>query len=215
LDRLLQTEVLLSPYTLGDLQLKNRIVMAPLTRTRADHQGKIPNELMAEYYAQRAGAGLIVTEGTFVSEQGQGWYGAPGIYSEEQRAGWERITDRVHRAGGLIFVQLWHQGAVSHRSLYADGRMPLGPSAVNPEQLIHVEGGRVMSETPGEMSLQDIEQAVKDFRHAAQVARDAGFDGIQIQGGFVYLFQQFLHEVTNRRMDQYGGSAENRARILL
>ena len=177
--KLLHTPVLLSPYTLGDLQLKNRIVMAPLTRTRADHQG----------------------------------YGAPGIYSEEQRAGWERITDRVHRAGGLIFVQLWHQGAVSHRSLYADGRMPLGPSAVNPEQLIHVEGGRVMSETPGEMSLQDIEQAVKDFRHAAQVARDAGFDGIQIQGGFVYLFQQFLHEVTNRRTDQYGGSMENRARM--
>jgi N-ethylmaleimide reductase len=214
LGKLLHTPVLLSPYTLGDLQLKNRIVMAPLTRTRADHQGKVPNELMAEYYAQRAGAGLIVTEGTFVSEQGQGWYGAPGIYSEEQRAGWERITDRVHRAGGLIFVQLWHQGAVSHQSLYADGRMPLGPSAVNPEQLIHVEGGRVMSETPGEMSLQDIKQAVQDFRHAAQVARDAGFDGVQIQGGFVYLFQQFLHEVTNRRTDQYGGSIENRARIL-
>jgi len=214
LDKFLQTEVLLSPYTLGDLQLKNRIVMAPLTRTRANHQGKILNELMAEYYAQRAGAGLIVTEGTFVSEQGQGWYGAPGIYSEEQRAGWERITDRVHRAGSLIFVQLWHQGAVSHLSLYADDRIPLGPSAVNPEQLIHVKGGRVMSESPREMSLQDIKQAVKDFRHAAQVARDAGFDGVQSQGGFVYLFQQFLHEVTNRRMDQYGGSAENRARIL-
>ena len=116
---------------------------------------------MAEYYAQRAGAGLIITEGTFVSEQGQGWYGAPGIYSEEQRAGWERITDAVHSAGGLIFVQLWHQGSVSHRSLYDDGRLPLGPSAVNPEQLIHVKGGRIMSETPREMSLQDIKQAVR------------------------------------------------------
>ena len=208
------TKALLAPYSLGDLQLKNRIVMAPLTRTRAENLGKVPNELMAQYYAQRAGAGLIITEGTFVSEQGQGWYGAPGVYSKEQRAGWGRVTDAVHSAGGLIFVQLWHQGSVSHRSLYADGRLPLGPSAVNPEQLIHVKGGRIMSETPGEMGLHEIKQGVKDFRHAAQVARDAGFDGVQIQGGFVYLFQQFLHEFTNRRTDQYGGPVENRARIL-
>ena len=204
---------LLAPYTLGDLRLKNRIVMAPLTRTRAENQGKVPNVLMAEYYSQRAGAGLIITEGTFVSEQAQGWYGAPGIYNEEQRAGWERITNAVHNAGGLIFVQLWHQGSVSHRSLYPDGRLPLGPSAVNPEQLIHIKGGTILSETPREMSLQDIKQAVNDFRHAAQVARDAGFDGVQLQGGFVYLFQQFLHEVTNRRADQYGGWV-NRTRIL-
>src|SRR3984957_8146603 len=193
------TEALLAPYSLGDLQLKNRIVMAPLTRTRAENQGKTPNELMVEYYTQRAGAGLIITEGTFVSEQGQGWFGAPGIYTEEQRAGWARITDAVHRADGLIFVQLWHQGSVSHRSLYEDGRAPLGPSAVNPEQQIHIEGGTVMSETPQEMNLDDIKQAVREFRHAAQVARDAGFDGVQIQGGFVYFFQQFVHEVTNRR----------------
>jgi N-ethylmaleimide reductase len=207
-------EILLSPYTLGDLKLKNRIVMAPLTRTRAENRGKVPNELMVEYYTQRAGAGLIITEGTFVSEQGQGWFGAPGVYTEEQRAGWERVTDSVHRAGGLIFVQLWHQGSVSHRALYEDGRAPLGPSAVNPEQFIHIKGGRVMSEIPQEMNLEDIKQAVKEFRHAAQVARDAGFDGVQIQGGFVYLFQQFLHEITNRRTDQYGGQVENRARIL-
>jgi N-ethylmaleimide reductase len=207
-------EILLSPYTLGDLKLKNRIVMAPLTRTRAENLGKVPNELMAEYYAQRAGAGLIITEGTFVSEQGQGWFGAPGIFTEEQRAGWARITDAVHRAGGLIFVQLWHQGSVSHRSLYEDSRTPLGPSALNPGQLIHIKGGRVMTEIPKEMNLADIKQAVREFRHAAQVAGDAGFDGVQIQGGFVYLFQQFLHEVTNRRTDQYGGQVENRARIL-
>jgi N-ethylmaleimide reductase len=208
------TEALLTPYTLGDLKLKNRIVMAPLTRTRAENRGKIPSELMAEYYAQRAGAGLIITEGTFVSEQGQGWYGAPGIYNAEQAAGWRHVTNAVHSAGGLIFVQLWHQGSVSHPSLYEDGRLPLGPSAVNPEQLIHIRGGKVPSETPREMSLQEIKQAVKDFKHAAQVARDAGFDGVQVQGGFVYLFQQFLHEVTNRRIDQYGGPVENRARIL-
>ena len=187
-------EVLLEPYALGDLKLKNRLVMAPLTRTRAANPGKVPNELMAEYYTQRASAGLLFTEGTFVSEQGQGWYGAPGVYSEEQRAGWERITNAVHRAGGLIFVQLWHQGAVSHRSLFGNNRLPLGPSAVNPEQVIHVKGGRIMSETPGEMSLEDIKQAVREFRHAAKVAQDAGFDGVQLQGGFVYLFQQFLHE---------------------
>jgi N-ethylmaleimide reductase len=134
-------EILFSPYTLGDLKLKNRIVMAPLTRTRAENRGKVPHELMVEYYTQRAGAGLIITEGTFVSEQGQGWFGAPGVYTAEQPAGWARITDSVHRAGGLIFVQLWHQGSVSHRSLYENGRAPLGPSAVNPEQLIHIEGG--------------------------------------------------------------------------
>jgi N-ethylmaleimide reductase len=208
------TKALLAPYTLGDLELKNRIVMAPLTRTRAANEGKVPNELMAEYYAQRAGAGLIIAEGTFVSEQGQGWYGAPGVYTEEQRAGWERVADAVHGAGGLIFVQLCHQGSVSHRSFYSDGRLPLGPSAVNPEQFIHVKGGRIMSEIPREMTLHDINQAVKDFRHAAQVARDAGFDGVQIQGGFVYLFQQFLHEVTNRRTDCYGGPVENRGRIF-
>jgi N-ethylmaleimide reductase len=208
------TEVLFTPYTLGDLQLKNRIVMAPLTRTRAENRGKVPNELMTEYYAQRAGSGLIITEGTFVSEQGQGWYGAPGIYNAEQAAGWKRVTDAVHSAGGLIFVQLWHQGSVSHRSLHDDGRLPLGPSAVNPGQLIHVRGGKIPSETPREMSLHDIKQSVQDFRHAAQVARDAGFDGVQIQGGFVYLFQQFLHEVTNRRTDRYGGPPENRVRIL-
>jgi N-ethylmaleimide reductase len=149
-----------------------------------------------------------------VGEQGQGWYGAPGVYNEEQRAGWERVTDAVHSARGLIFAQLWHQGSVSHRSLYDDGRLPLGPSAVNPEQLIHVQGGKTKSETPREMGLDDIKQAVNEFRHAAQIARDAGFDGVQIQGGFVYLFQQFLHEVTNRRTDQYGGPVDNRARIL-
>lgn len=208
------TDVLFSPYMVGDLRLKNRIVMGPLTRTRARNQAKVPNQLMVEYYAQRAGAGLIITEGTFVSEQGQGWYGAPGVYTEEQRAGWEHVTNAVHNAGGVIFVQLWHQGSVSHRSLYSDGQPPLAPSAVNPEQLIHVESGTVMSETPREMSLDDIRQAVKDFCHAAKVARDAGFDGVQIQGGFVYLFQQFLHEITNRRTDLYGGSVENRARFL-
>ena len=210
----IQDKLLLQPFMFGDLALPNRVVMAPLTRMRTPHSNGVPNDLMRDYYVQRASAGLIITEGTFVSEQAQGWYGAPGVYTAEQAAGWQIVTDAVHKAGGLIFVQLWHQGSVSHRTFFADGRLPLGPSAVNPEQLIHVEGAKVPSETPREMSLDDIRQAVQDFRHAAQVARDAGFDGVQIQGGFVYLFQQFLHEVTNRRIDQYGGVVENRTRLL-
>jgi N-ethylmaleimide reductase len=205
---------LLEPYRLGDLQLGNRIVMAPLTRTRAANFGHIPTDLMREYYAQRATAGLIITEGTWVSEAGQGWYGAPGIYNSEQGAAWRSITDAVHAKGGRIFVQLWHQGSVSHRSFFNDGRLPLAPSAIDPQQLIHTASGTVMSETPQEMTKADIKQTVDDYRSAAQIAKGAGFDGVQIQAGFVYLIQQFLHEPTNRRTDEYGGTIENRARFL-
>jgi N-ethylmaleimide reductase len=205
---------LLEPYELGDLKLRNRVVMAPLTRTRADNPGHVPTDLMREYYEQRASAGLIISEGTWVSENAQGWYGAPGIYNEEQRAGWQAITDAVHARGGRIFVQLWHNGSVSHPSLLNDGRLPSAPSPINPEQIIHVRGGRTMSETPREMTRAEIRQAVDEYRGAAQVAQDAGFDGVQIQAGFVYLIQQFLHETTNRRSDEYGGSIENRARFL-
>jgi N-ethylmaleimide reductase len=208
------SQPLLEPYGLGDLQLRNRIVMAPLTRTRAANFGHIPTDLMREYYAQRAAAGLIITEGAWVSEAGQGWYGAPGIYNSEQGLAWRLITDAVHDEGGLIFAQLWHQGSVSHASFFGDGRLPLAPSAINPQQLIHTASGMVMSETPREMTKADIKQTVADYRSAAQIAKDAGFDGIQIQAGFVYLIQQFLHEPTNRRTDEYGGSIENRARFL-
>jgi N-ethylmaleimide reductase len=208
------TQALLEPYTLGDLPLRNRTVMAPLTRTRAANSGHVPTDLMREYYEQRATVGLIITEGTWVSEAGQGWYGAPGIYNSEQGAAWRSITDAVHAKGGRIFAQLWHQGAVSHRSFFSDGRSPLAPSAIDPQQLIHVATGTVMSETPREMTKADIKQAVTDYRSAAQIAKDAGFDGVQIQAGFVYLIQQFLHEPTNRRTDEYGGSIENRARFL-
>jgi len=205
---------LLTPYQLGDLSLRNRIVMAPLTRTRAENAEHLPNELMVEYYAQRASAGLIITEGTWVSEEAQGWYGVPGIYNEEQRQAWRRVTDGVHSRGGRIFAQLWHQGGVSHHSFYPDGRQPVAPSAINYEQLVHIRGGTTMSEVPRAMSKEDIKRTVLDFKNASRIAQEAGFDGVQLQAGFVYLINQFLHETTNHRTDEYGGTIENRSRFL-
>jgi N-ethylmaleimide reductase len=169
---------------------------------------------MREYYEQRATAGLIISEGTWVSEDGQGWLGAPGIYNREQGAAWKAITDAVHGKGGRIFAQLWHQGAVSHPSFFHNGRLPLAPSAIDPMQTVHVASGTTMTVTPREMTRADIRQAIADYRNAAKIAKDAGFDGVQLQAGFVYLIQQFLHEPTNRRADEYGGSMENRARFL-
>jgi N-ethylmaleimide reductase len=205
---------LLTPYQLGDLNLRNRIVMAPLTRTRAENPAHVPNGLMVEYYAQRASAGLIITEGTWVSEEAQGWYGVPGIYNEEQGQAWRKVTDAVHARGGRIFVQLWHQGGVSHHSFYPDGRQPVAPSAINFEQVVHVRGGAVMSEIPRAMTKEDIKRTVLDFKNASRVAHDAGFDGVQLQAGWVYLINQFLHETTNHRTDEYGGTIENRSRFL-
>jgi N-ethylmaleimide reductase len=207
-------QLLLQPYKLGDLTLSNRVVMAPLTRGRAHNPGHVPNDLMREYYEQRATAGLIISEGVWVSENGQGWRGATGIYNDEQGAGWSRITNAVHAKGGRIFAQLWHQGSVSHPSFFDDGRLPLAPSAVDPVQIVHVADGTTMTVVPREMTHADIVQAIGDYRNAARIAKEAGFDGIQLQAGFVYLIQQFLHEPTNRRTDRYGGSIENRARFL-
>jgi N-ethylmaleimide reductase len=207
--------LLLRPFTLGNLQLPNRVVMAPLTRMRASHPSGVPNLLMRDYYVQRASAGLIITEGTFVSDQARGWFGAPGVYTEAQRKGWQAVTDDVHRAGGRIIVQLWHQGSVSNRNLVGTGRAPLAPSAIDPEQLVYTGYGKTEpTSVPEAMTQEDIQQTIRDFRHAARVARDAGFDGVQLQGGFVYLFQQFLQENLNQRTDEYGGSIENRARLL-
>jgi N-ethylmaleimide reductase len=206
--------VLLTPYRLGDLNLPNRIVMAPLTRTRAENAGHVPNELMVEYYSQRASAGLIITEGTWVSEEAQGWYGVPGIYNEEHGRAWRKVTDAVHARGGRIFVQLWHSGGISDPSFYPDGRTPVAPSAINPEQLVHVRGDAVMSGVPRAMTKEDIRRTVLDFKNASRIAMEAGFDGIQLQAGFVYLFNQFLHETTNQRADEYGGTIANRARFL-
>ena len=208
-------QLLLEPYSLGDLPLHNRIVMAPLTRTRSTLPGHVPNELMLDYYQQRASAGLIITEGTFVSEDGRGWYGAPGIYNAQQGERWRRITDAVHAEGGRIFAQLWHQGSVSLPELLSDGHVPLGPSAANPEQPVYVGYSETrMSGVPRAMTKDDIKKTIADFRQAARVAQDAGFDGVQIQGGFAYLFQQFLQNNLNLRTDEYGGRIENRARLL-
>ena len=205
---------LLTPYQLGDLNLRNRIIMAPLTRTRAENPGHVPNELMVEYYAQRASAGLIVTEGTWVSEEAQGWYGVPGIYNGEQGQAWRKVTDAVHARGGPIFAQLWHQGGVSHHSCYPDNRQPVAPSAIDYEQLVHVRGGTVMSEIPRAMTKEVIKRTVSDFKNASLVAQQAGFDGVQLQAGYLYLINQFLHETTNHRTDEYGGTIENRSRFL-
>jgi N-ethylmaleimide reductase len=210
-----QDRLLLQPFMLGSLKLPNRIVMAPLTRMRASYPSGVPNSLMRDYYVQRASAGLIITEGTFVSDQARGWFGAPGVYTEAQRKGWQAVTDGVHHAGGRIVVQLWHQGSVSNRDLVGTGRAPLAPSAIDPEQLVYTSYGKTeLTSAPEAMTREDIQQTISDFRHAARVARDAGFDGVQLQGGFVYLFQQFLQENLNRRDDEYGGTIENRARML-
>ena len=205
---------LLKPYLLGDLALPNRIVMAPLTRTRAANPGHVPTALMGEYYAQRASAGLIISEGAWVSEAGQGWHGAPGIYDEVQGAAWARVTAAVRERGGRIFAQLWHQGAISHSSFFTDARLPLSASAINPEQQVHLAGGLVRTETPQAMTIADIVQTIADYRHASRIAKDAGFDGVQIQAGFLYLINQFLNVSTNQRTDRYGGSIPNRARLL-
>ncbi len=153
---------LLQPHRLGDLLLPNRVVMVPLTRGRANNSGHVPNDLMREYYEQRATGGLIISEGIWVSEDGQGWNGATGIYHREQGAGWKSITDAVHAKGGRIFAQLWHQGAVSHPSFFNDGRLPLAPSAINPMQTVHVASGTTMTVTPREMTRADIRQAIAD-----------------------------------------------------
>jgi len=201
-------QLLLQPYKLADLPLSTRIVMAPLTHGRAHNRGHVPNDLMREYYEQRATAGLIISEGVWVNVDGQRWRSAPGIYNYELGAGWRRITDAVHAKGGRIFAQLWHQGSVSDPSFFDDGRLPLAPSAVDPVQIVHVAGGTTMTVVPREMTHADIVQVIGDYRNAARIAKEAGFDGIQLQAGFVYLIQQFIHEPTNRRADRYGGASK-------
>jgi N-ethylmaleimide reductase len=187
--------------------------MAPLTRMRATNPERAPTALHAEYYAQRATAGLIISEGTFVSPASVGWARVPGLWSVAQVAGWRLVTDAVHRAGGRIFVQLWHTGSLSHPDFY-DGELPPAPSAVNPGQKSVTPTGKKDTVVPREMSAREIRDTVRDFGHAARHAMEAGFDGVQLQGGFHYLFNQFLHPGTNLRRDAYGGSIENRARFL-
>ena len=203
--------LLLEPFELGTLALPNRLVMAPMTRNRAP--GLVPNERMAAYYAQRASAGLIITEGTQIAAVAQGYQDTPGIYTEEQRRGWSRVTRAVHDAGGRIFAQIWHVGRVSHSRYH--GLRPVAPSPLPPPGKAYIPDGPLPYETPHELTIAEIAEVVAQFRHAATVAREAGFDGVEIHGANGYLVDQFLRSGTNHRQDLYGGTVENRCRFLL
>jgi NADH:flavin oxidoreductases, Old Yellow Enzyme family len=207
------SQPLLSPFRLGDLDLSNRVVMAPMTRNRADNPGNLPTALTARYYAQRASAGLIISEGTFVSRQGIGFINVPGLYTDAQAEAWKQVTSAIHAAGGHVFAQLWHVGAISHPDLL-DGELPVAPSAVNPETKAYTKEGFKPTVTPRPLAAEEIAAIVEDFRVAAARAAEAGFDGIELHGANGYLIQQFLAKSTNRRSDRYGGSIENRTRFL-
>jgi N-ethylmaleimide reductase len=209
-----QTQPLLTPVKVGDYELRNRVVMAPMTRDRADNPELAPTGLHAEYYGQRAGAGLIVTEGSQVSPQGMGYVNTPGIYSKPQVAGWKKVTEAVHAQGGRIFLQLWHVGAVSHPDVHG-GALPVSASAFNPNTKAYVPAG-VQKDTVAarELSTSEVEQVVQDFAQGARNSLEAGFDGVEIHGANGYLIQQFLRDSSNQRSDEYGGSIANRARFL-
>lgn len=209
----MEKALIFEPYSQDGLELKNRMVMAPMTRARAVNEGNVATEMIAEYYAQRASAGLIITEGTFVSEEAIGVVNVPGIYTTAQLDGWKLTTEAVHQKGGKIFAQLWHTGAYSHPDLH-DGRKPLAPSDVNPEQQVFTAQGFKGSEAPSPMTIEEIKKTVADFKQAAINAFQAGFDGVELHGANGYLLQQFFSKNTNLRTDEYGGSVENRARIL-
>lgn len=204
---------LFDPIKIGDLELKNRIIMAPLTRARAD-EGRVPNALMAEYYVQRASAGLIITEATAVTPMGVGYANTPGIWSDEQVRGWSNITQAVHANGGKIVLQLWHVGRISDPS-FLNGQAPVAPSAIAAKG--HVSLLRPVRDypVPRALATEEIEDIVDAYRQGAENAKAAGFDGVEIHGANGYLLDQFLQDSTNKRTDRYGGSVENRARLLL
>ena len=205
--------LLFTPIQVGDLNLPNRVIMAPLTRCRAS-EGRVPNALMAEYYAQRASAGLILTEATSVMPMGVGYPDTPGIWSAEQIEGWQRVTQAVHAAGGRIFMQLWHVGRVSHPD-YLDGALPVAPSALAPEGHVSLLRPKRDYVVPRALETEEIPAIVEAYRQGAINAKAAGFDGVELHGANGYLLDQFLQDSTNRRTDRYGGSIENRARLLL
>ncbi|NJR64335.1 MAG: alkene reductase [Leptolyngbyaceae cyanobacterium CRU_2_3] len=205
---------LLSPVKLGRYQLPNRIVMAPLTRNRAG-EGNVPRTLNVEYYAQRASAGLIVSEATQISPQGVGYPATPGIHSSEQIEGWKQVVNAVHAKGGRIFLQLWHVGRISHPSLQPNGELPVAPSAIAPAGMASTYTGEQPFVTPRALELTEIPSIIDQYRQAAENALAAGFDGVEVHGANGYLLDQFLQDGTNQRTDQYGGSMENRARLLM
>ena len=204
---------LLLPYK-NNINLRNRVVMAPMTRNRADNEGHVPtDELHGVYYEQRASAGLIITEGSQVSERAVGYINTPGIYTNAQVEGWKKVTKRVHDKGGKIFIQLWHVGRMSHPDFH-DGELPLSASAINPEAQAYTADGFKDTVTPKAMTKEEIKTTIKDFQNAAANAVKAGFDGVEIHSSNGYLFHQFFNATSNHRTDEYGGSIENRARFF-
>lgn len=206
---------LFDPITVGDLTLPNRVIMAPLTRNRSKQPGNIPWELNAEYYAQRSSAGLIISEASQISQQGQAYPATPGIHSDEQVEGWKIVTKAVHDHGGRIFLQLWHTGRVSHSSYQVGGGPPVAPSAIAANgNAATADGSPAPFEVPHALTIEEIAGIVQDYKKAAVRAKDAGFDGVEVHGANGYLIDQFLQDGTNQRNDEYGGSFENRYRFL-
>jgi 2,4-dienoyl-CoA reductase-like NADH-dependent reductase (Old Yellow Enzyme family) len=211
----MSSSALLSPLTVGALKLKNRVIMAPLTRCRATGlDGRTPNELMKKYYVQRATAGMIITEATSVTPMGVGYANTPGIWSEEQVAGWKMITDAVHDEGGKILLQLWHVGRISHPH-FLNGELPVSASAIEPEGYVSILRPKTPFITPRALAIEEIAVVIEAYRKAAQNAKRAGFDGVEIHGANGYLLDQFLQDGSNKLSDQYGGPIENRARLIL
>ncbi len=208
---------LFDPIAAGELRLANRIVMAPLTRNRSPNA--VPTALAATYYAQRASAGLLITEGVAITQQGQGYANVPGLYTPEQIAGWRRVTDAVHAAGGQIVAQLWHVGRISHNSLQPDGGAPVAPSALRAKAKIYLEtpdgGGFVPVSEPRALTSGELPGIIADYRRAARAAIEAGFDGVEVHAANGYLIDQFLRAGSNKRTDAYGGAIASRARLLV
>ncbi|SIT11569.1 alkene reductase [Paracoccus saliphilus] len=203
---------LFDPLQLGPLRLRNRVIMAPLTRSRAGAK-RVPNALMAEYYRQRAGAGLILSEATSVTPMGVGYADTPGIWNEEQVEGWKAVTSAVHEAGGTIFLQLWHVGRISH-PMFLDGELPVAPSAIQPAGHVSLVRPKTAYVTPRALETDEIPGIVEAYRQGAENAKRAGFDGVEIHAANGYLIDQFLQDRSNKRSDRYGGSIENRVRLL-
>jgi N-ethylmaleimide reductase len=210
----MELKKLFTPYSLGPQALPNRIVMAPMTRSRAG-QGNVPGPLNALYYTQRASAGLIITEATQVTPEGQGYISTPGIHSDEQVEGWKLVTKAVHDAGGRIFLQLWHVGRISHPSYQPNGQLPVSASAIAPEGNIYTPQGMKPFVAPRALDLSEIPGVVQQYRAGAQNALEAGFDGVEIHAANGYLIDQFLEDGSNKRTDAYGGPIQNRARFML
>jgi len=210
----MSTPNLFSPIQLGPLVLPNRIFMAPLTRCRAS-EGHVPNDLNVEYYTQRASAGLIISEATSVSHRGYGYPNTPGIHTEAQVVGWRKITDAIHAKGGHIYLQLWHVGRISHPAYQEDGTLPVAPSPIKPRGQVFTGASMEEYVTPRALETAEIPKIVNEYVHGAMLAKQAGFDGVEIHNANGYLLDQFLRDGTNRRGDNYGGSVQNRARLTI